>query len=154
MPPLRDLPKCFSLSDEIRRLLPRYHSFLSSRSRFSNNVSLDEMDPPSFQYPVLTLNDHERSDIGSHNSARDNSDISVADDELATLEWLSPLTPRDRHQAVRRGRVDGVGDWLLQTPEFVKWHKSEDSSAGQVLFCYGAPGAGKTCLRYQSPELP
>ena len=114
------------------------------------------MDPSSFQYPVLTLNDDEDNGIGSHSSVRDDGDISVpvADDKLVNLEWLSPLMPRDRHQSVRRGRVDGVGDWLLRIPEFVKWHKSEDCPAGQVLFCYGAPGAGKTCLRYQSPELP
>jgi len=114
------------------------------------------MDPSSFQYPVLTLNHDEGNDIGNHSSVQDDSDISVpaADDDLATLEWLSPLTPQDRHQAVRRGRVDGVGDWLLQTPEFVKWHKSEDDPANQVLFCHGAPGVGKTCLRYEDPELP
>jgi len=157
-PPLHwcyDLPNCLSPSDGIR-LFPRYHSLLSSRSPFSHNDtgSLDEMDPPSFQYPVLTLNDYdEGNDIDSHNRVRGDSDLS-ADDQLAKFEWLSPLRPRDKHRAVRRGRVDGVGDWLLQTPEFLKWYKSEDCPAGQVLFCYGAPGAGKTCLRYETPGLP
>ncbi|RPA92356.1 hypothetical protein L873DRAFT_1655805, partial [Choiromyces venosus 120613-1] len=62
------------------------------------------------------------------------------------LEWLSPLAPRERHQIVRDGRVPGVGDWLLQTNEFEKWHKRENQDVSPVLFCYGDPGVGKTYM--------
>ena len=27
------------------------------------------------------------------------------------LQWLSPLEPQQRHQSVRTGRLDGVGNW-------------------------------------------
>ena len=44
-------------------------------------------------------------------------------------------------------RMDGVGNWLLGTSEFKKWHTSEDKVVNPVLFCYGDPGVGKTYLR-------
>jgi len=48
---------------------------------------------------------------------------------------------------VRERRVDGVGERLLQTKQFEKWHTSEDQAVHPVLFCYGDPGVGKTYLR-------
>ena len=71
----------------------------------------------------------------------------MSDEKRQILEWLSPLAPWERHQAVSEGRVDGVGDWLLRTSEFEKWHTSEDQAVHPVLFCYGDPGVGKTYLR-------
>ena len=46
-----------------------------------------------------------------------------------------------------RGRVEGVGNWLLRTNEFEKWHTGEDQAVNPVLFYYGDPGVGKTYLR-------
>jgi len=66
------------------------------------------------------------------------------DDQI--LEWLSPLKPQQRHQDVRADRLDGVGNWLLETSEFRKWSNEEDGSLEQVLFCSGGPGVGKTYL--------
>ena len=68
-------------------------------------------------------------------------------DKREILEWLSPLAPRERHQAVRERRVEGVGERLLRTNEFEKWHASEDHATHPVLFYYGDPGVGKTYLR-------
>jgi len=62
------------------------------------------------------------------------------------LQWLSPLEPQKRHQGVRIGRLDGVGNWALETAEFRKWSE-EDGCGDPVLFCYGNPGVGKTFLR-------
>ena len=76
-----------------------------------------------------------------------NCEISVSDEKRQILEWLSPMEPRERHQAVREGRVDGVGSWLLRTNEFEKWHTGEDQAVNPVLFYYGDPGVGKTYLR-------
>ena len=76
-----------------------------------------------------------------------NCAISASDEKRQILEWLSPLAPRERHRAVSEGRVDGVGDWLLRTNEFEKWHTSEDEAVHPMLFCYGDPGVGKTYLR-------
>ena len=63
------------------------------------------------------------------------------------LQWLSPLEPQKRHQAVRTDRLDGVGNWVLETGEFRKWSDAETGSVEQVLFCYGNPGVGKTYVR-------
>ncbi|RPA93496.1 hypothetical protein L873DRAFT_1815826 [Choiromyces venosus 120613-1] len=46
---------------------------------------------------------------------------SYVDEEPKILQWLSPLEPRARHQDVRTRRVEGVGEWFLQTEEFLNW---------------------------------
>ena len=66
------------------------------------------------------------------------------------LQWLSPLEPQLRHQGVQTERLDGVGNWVLETSEFRKWRDTEDGYAEPVLFCYGDPGVGKTYLRYET----
>jgi len=71
----------------------------------------------------------------------------IADGNPEIMEWLSPLDPRGRHQDVRTDRLDGVGNWLLETNEFQEWRRSEVGAGGAVLFCYGDPGVGKTYLR-------
>jgi len=63
------------------------------------------------------------------------------------LQWLSPLEPQQRHQAVRADRLHGVGAWALETNEFIKWRDAEGGGVEQVLFCYGNPGVGKTYVR-------
>ena len=70
----------------------------------------------------------------------------ISDEDNQIREWLSPLKPHQRHQDVRAGRLDEVGDWFLETREFRKWSEGEDGSHDQVLFCSGGPGVGKTYL--------
>jgi len=77
------------------------------------------------------------------------NNCTVADEKSEILAWLSPLEPRIRHQDIRTRRVDGVGDWLLQTQEYKDWFGGihggkSDSSA--LFFC-GGPGVGKTYMR-------
>jgi len=62
-------------------------------------------------------------------------------------QWLSPLEPRHKHQSVQTSRMDGVGGWLLKTNEFREWSGSEGMPKHTVMFCYGHPGVGKTCIR-------
>ena len=85
----------------------------------------------------------------SYNNTWNNCEISVTDEKRQIQEWLSPLAPRKRHRDVRASQVEGVGDWVLQTDEFVNWHTGEDGVVSPVLFCYGDPGVGKTHLRYK-----
>ena len=74
----------------------------------------------------------------------------VADDRSPLLTWLSPLEPKLRHRDIQERRVDGVGEWLVQTNEFRSWHDRREEGEGDktVLFCYGDPGVGKTFIRY------
>ncbi|RPA88511.1 hypothetical protein L873DRAFT_1115821, partial [Choiromyces venosus 120613-1] len=88
----------------------------------------------------------------SHNVSTNNNIVNIntgSDEEKEKiLKWLSPLEPHQRHQHVRSERLDGVGDWLLETEEFLKWSgpKTENGCDHAVLFCSGNPGVGKTHL--------
>jgi len=70
-----------------------------------------------------------------------------SDEDAQIKRWLSPLEPHNRHQTVRNDRLDGVGDWFLETSEFREWRGSEGGVDKAVLFCSGDPGVGKTYLR-------
>ncbi|KAF8454053.1 hypothetical protein BDZ91DRAFT_641353, partial [Kalaharituber pfeilii] len=62
---------------------------------------------------------------------------------------ISPLEPQKGHQAVREIRVANTGKWVLQSKQFQSWMKGEPNIGGiggQVLACYGEPGAGKTFI--------
>jgi len=74
---------------------------------------------------------------------------SVDKDRSQILTWLSPLKPMIQHQEVQERRVGDVGGWLMQREEFRRWNGLEGESEGgnPVLFCYGAPGVGKTFIR-------
>jgi len=85
----------------------------------------------------------------SYDNTWNNCEISETDERCHILEWLSPLAPRLRHRDIRRSQVEGVGDWLLQTDEFINWNTGEDGVVSPVLFCYGDSRVGKTHLRYE-----
>ena len=70
-------------------------------------------------------------------------------DRSDILAWLSPLNPKLRHQTIRDSREGNVGKWLLRTEEFRNWQAGSggNKSDNAVLFCYGDPGVGKTCIR-------
>ena len=76
-----------------------------------------------------------------------NNIIYKSDEDAQILRWLSPLEPNNRHQGVRTDRLDGVGDWFLETSEFREWRGGEGGADKAVLFCSGNPGVGKTYLR-------
>jgi len=89
----------------------------------------------------------------SYNSTWNNCTItSPLERKREISEWLSSLESQGgqqdkRHQGVLDGRIDGIGDWLLQADEFLKWRDCEDGSVNRTLFCCGGPGVGKTYLR-------
>jgi len=70
-----------------------------------------------------------------------------SDVDAQIRSWLSPLEPDHRHQDVRSGRVDGIGNWLLETGQFREWKEGKGGADKAVLFCSGDPGVGKTYLR-------
>jgi len=73
----------------------------------------------------------------------------IGDEGRQILQWLSPLEPQQRHQGVQADRLDGVGNWVLETSAFRKWRDAEDGCVEPVLFCYGNPGVGKTYVRWE-----
>lgn len=58
------------------------------------------------------------------------------------LSWLSTIDPSFQHKQISPTRQEGTGTWLLETSLFQDWIKGH----GNVLFCPGIPGAGKTVL--------
>jgi len=138
---------------------PALHSFMTSLrypikpspkpSSSSQTNTRDEMNPVTHQNRVLSINNNCGNTKGSYNNVWNNCNISVSDEKRQVLEWLSPLASRERHQAVRDSRADGVGDWLLHTQEFSTWRSLQEGAAQPVLLCYGDPGVGKTYMRYE-----
>jgi hypothetical protein len=62
------------------------------------------------------------------------------DVDLSILTWLSSMD-FGRHQTDHlRKWQPGTVQWLLNSPEYQRWVQEK----GQILFCPGIPGAGKT----------
>jgi len=104
------------------------------------------MDPSTRLEPNATGTGH----INSFNQIYSNNtttNITYADEKAKVLDWLSPLQSSTRHNDVRDRRQDGLGEWFLQTDEFLRWRDGEGESGKATLFCSGNPGVGKTFLR-------
>ncbi|KAJ6591131.1 ankyrin repeat-containing domain protein [Mycena vulgaris] len=63
-------------------------------------------------------------------------------DREGKIEWLSPLNFFPRQADIFGAREQGTGNWLLEDERFEHWK----STPGQVMWCRGMPGAGKTVL--------
>jgi len=104
------------------------------------------MGQPVSQFFRYSDNDSSFNVTNSHNNIV-NLNTVVEDESPQILQWLSTLEPEKRHQDLHMKRLEGVGNWLLETDEFRKWGNKEDSSLQAVLFCHGDPGVGKTYMR-------
>lgn len=93
------------------------------------------------EYRVLNGN---KNSFNISNSFNNNF---VPDIRSEILSWISPLEPQKRHHDVRNRRLSGIGDWLQDTTDFQKWRNDHDDPFKATLFCYGAPGVGKTFMR-------
>lgn len=60
----------------------------------------------------------------------------------AFLDWLTPVDYTSQQIDYFTLRHPGTGQWLLEREEFQAWIKTK----GQILFCPGVPGAGKTTI--------
>ncbi|RDW68740.1 uncharacterized protein DSM5745_08500 [Aspergillus mulundensis] len=65
-----------------------------------------------------------------------------SDGDREILEWLSPEDYSSQQNDCISTREPGTAQWVFDAPEFKHWMESE----GQVLFCPGIPGAGKTII--------
>ncbi|RFU24977.1 hypothetical protein B7463_g11364, partial [Scytalidium lignicola] len=64
------------------------------------------------------------------------------DGETKVLNWLTPVDYSPQQTDYIGRRQQGTGQWLLDTTEYQTWLNAN----GQILFCPGIPGAGKTML--------
>ncbi|KAF7344146.1 Ankyrin [Mycena venus] len=58
------------------------------------------------------------------------------------IRWYSPLNFFLRQGQIYSTRQPGTGQWLLDDTKFRAW----ESGTGNILWCHGMPGAGKTVL--------
>ena len=86
--------------------------------------------------------------VGNVSNSYNTINVGVDEESSHIQAWLSPLEPEIRHRAVSRGRMNGVGDWVLRRNEFETWCGSQDGSGDPTLVCYGGQGVGKTFIRY------
>jgi len=95
----------------------------------------------SFSNNINSLNNYTAVSVSNN--------FTFADGRSSILDWLSPLDPKLQHQDIGDCRVEGVGEWLLQTEEFRSWCSGNGGgeSDNAVLFSYEDPGAGKTFIR-------
>ncbi|KAH6670199.1 hypothetical protein B0J14DRAFT_114430 [Halenospora varia] len=69
---------------------------------------------------------------------------STIDDRRRFFDWLGPSIDADRdHNFIRRKRYLQTGDWILRGDKFQRWYENGSS---ELLWCWGAPGAGKSIL--------
>ena len=144
------LPKPARKNSLLSLFTPSYSTkaLLSSLPLLATRSDIQgRMGSGAYQKPAININQNVGNVTHSYNNVWKNCEISMSDEKRKILEWLSPMTPRERHQAVRDRRMDGIGTWLLRTNEFEKWHTSEDQAFNPVLFYHGDPGVGKTFLR-------
>lgn len=67
---------------------------------------------------------------------------SLSKDHESIIKWISTADYAPQQNDYFYRRQPGTCEWLLGTSEFRTWWTSK----GQILFCPGIPGAGKTIL--------
>jgi len=113
----------------------------------SSNVSSADLDGRYNRVFYLPSNVRSPESLDSRYNRVFGASIAIANRRLEILQWISPSVPWERHEDISNDRVDGVGQWFLQTDEFLKWRSGESDATNQVLFGYGSAGVGKTYLR-------
>ncbi|KAJ6526342.1 hypothetical protein B0H19DRAFT_863855, partial [Mycena capillaripes] len=67
---------------------------------------------------------------------------SKATEKKQIMDWITSLNFFQRQADIFGLWQPGTGQWLLSDPKFYTW----ESVPGQILWCRGIPGAGKTIL--------
>ncbi|KAI9771567.1 MAG: hypothetical protein M1839_002760 [Geoglossum umbratile] len=70
--------------------------------------------------------------------------LNIEAERARLLNSLPSLPFDEKHRDLQLRRTSGLGQWLLNMPEFKAL--CEGSTQNDTLWCYGAPGAGKTFL--------
>ncbi|KAJ7218761.1 ankyrin repeat-containing domain protein [Mycena rebaudengoi] len=112
---------------EIRDMQQRSHDQISETLSSSSNTQRQD------NYRILTE---------VRNAAQDQREVMDSAEREKIIDWLSPLNFFARHADIFGTRQEGTGRWLLEDPRFRTWLLSP----GEIIWCSGIPGAGKTVL--------
>ncbi|KAK9772537.1 putative Ankyrin repeat-containing domain protein [Seiridium cardinale] len=85
---------------------------------------------------IMMLNSHIMSQV------RDNVakivELQDQQQNIAILNWLTPIDPDTKQSFFIRQRQVGTGEWLIDSPGYTNWK----ATRGEAIFCHGIPGAG------------
>lgn len=62
------------------------------------------------------------------------------------VEWIPTIPFQEKHHYIQTHRLEGSGNWLLDSPEFQVWKDFENLASNPTLFCQGDPGVGKSYI--------
>jgi len=121
---------------------------ISARSGLSPSSTISNIRTPEKE-KMSQFFSHNINSLNTSYNVSVSNNFTTTDDRSNVLSWLSPLDPKSRHRDIQGRRVEGIGEWLLQTAEFRSWHTGGGvgDPNDAVLFCYGDPGVGKTYIR-------
>jgi len=131
------LSVCAQCLEELKEKLPSGPIRLRQKLQwpFESNKIKQITDRISAQIPLLEV-----ALTGSTLSAVVDSHAREQRDKVLT--WLRSADPTVKHLASRKSHQTGTNQWILENAEFIQWR----DNAGQALWLYGIPGAGKTIL--------
>jgi len=95
-----------------------------------------------FQQSLATKDSVDRLDEHQDNRER-------RDEHQVILDWLTPIDYASQQSDFIARRQEGTGLWLLDSSEFQGWL----NQSAQTLFCPGIPGAGKTMITSNDPNI-
>lgn len=70
------------------------------------------------------------------------NDQNVSTVKRRILDWIPAIDFGAKHSELFRQKQDGIGQWFLESNKINIWLKTK----GDILFCPGIPGAGKSIL--------
>ncbi|KAF4332120.1 hypothetical protein FBEOM_14088 [Fusarium beomiforme] len=83
------------------------------------------------------------SNVGTEDIEKEETIISkMYEEKKEVLDWLSNIDFGAHHSDERKKQAPGTGQWLLKSDIYQSWVQKR----GQILFCPGIAGAGKTVL--------
>lgn len=129
---IADIIRDQAVVDNLTRYVERSWSINKSNQAEENNATLQRM-LNDMQCPI--------NDIRSGLSLLLKHEEHV--DDSTYLDWLSTIPYTQHHADIRTGRIQGTGQWLMQTDVFRDWKNSPTSS---LFWLHGIPGCGKSRL--------
>ena len=139
---------CTNISPAIRRALSAMGTLPPDHG--GSSLRADPQHSGISNTRTYNIHDNSYSNVGNVSNSYITNKAGVDEESLRIHAWLSPLEPDIRHRAVSNHRLDGIGDWVLQSDEFKSWRRGRDGSGDSTLLCYGGQGVGKTFIRYHT----